>query len=120
LIDTAFAEPVVAELAALLRIKRPIVAMLIRHAEQLAGLLQTQALEYVVCHADIHGGNILIDTHGRLYIVDWDTLILAPKEHDLMFVGAGIDNIWPSAREQALFYRAMAQRISRSTASNCC
>ncbi|MDQ2996735.1 MAG: aminoglycoside phosphotransferase family protein, partial [Chloroflexota bacterium] len=40
-----------------------------------------------------------------LFIVDWDTLILAPKERDLMFVGAGIDAVWRSERERALFYQ---------------
>jgi spectinomycin phosphotransferase len=103
--DTAFAEPVAAQLTALLRAKRMVIDRLILRAEQLASVLQPQALECVVCHADIHGGNILIDATAALYIVDWDTLILAPKERDLMFVGAGIDDVWPSAREQALFYQ---------------
>ena len=103
--DTAFAEPVAAQLTALLRAKRAIVDELVLRAEQLAARLQTRSLEYVLCHADIHAGNILIDADGTLYIVDWDTLILAPKERDLMFFGAGIDNVWPSAREQALFYQ---------------
>jgi len=59
----------------------------------------------VLCHADIHAWNLLIDANATLYIVDWDTLILAPKERDLMFVGAGLDKLWPSAREEALFYQ---------------
>ncbi|MDQ2999273.1 MAG: phosphotransferase, partial [Chloroflexota bacterium] len=102
--DSAFAEPVAAQLTALLRAKRPIIDELIQRAEQLASLLQNRSLEYVVCHADIHAGNILIDG-DTLFIVDWDTLILAPKERDLMFVGAGIDAVWRSAREQGLFYQ---------------
>ena len=77
--DTVFAEPVAAQLTALLRAKRAIIAELIQRAEQLASLLQKRSLEYVLCHADIHAGNILIDANAALYIVDWDTLILAPK-----------------------------------------
>jgi spectinomycin phosphotransferase len=103
--DTAFAEPVAAQLASFLRAKRAIVDDLIQRAEQLGNVLQTHWLEFVVCHADIHAGNLLIDASARLYIVDWDTLILAPKERDLMFIGAGIDDVWPSAREHALFYQ---------------
>jgi spectinomycin phosphotransferase len=103
--DGAYAEPAAAALAALLRAKRPIIDALVLRAEQLADQLQSRELEYVLCHADIHGGNVLIDPAGRLYIVDWDTLILAPKERDLMFIGAGIDDIWPGAREHALFYQ---------------
>jgi spectinomycin phosphotransferase len=107
--DTAFAEPVAAQLAALLREKRAVIDDLIQRAEQRASLLQTRSLEYVVCHADIHAANLLIDANDSLYIVDWDTLILAPKERDLMFVGAGIDNVWRSAREHALFYQGYGE-----------
>jgi hypothetical protein len=42
-----------------------------------------------LCHSDIHAGNILIDVNDDFYIVDWDNPILAPKEHDLMFIGGG-------------------------------
>ena len=103
--DTAFVDPVAAQLTALLRAKRAIVDALVLRAEQLAAQLQTRPLEYVLCHADIHAWNLLIDANATLYIVDWDTLILAPKERDLMFVGAGLDKLWPSAREEALFYQ---------------
>ena len=44
---------------------------------------------FVLCHSDIHGGNILIADTGELYVVDWDDPILAPKERDLMFIGGG-------------------------------
>ena len=30
-----------------------------------------------------------MDPQGRLFIVDWDTLVHAPKERDLMFIGGG-------------------------------
>jgi spectinomycin phosphotransferase len=36
--------------------------------------------------------------------VDWDAPLLTPKERDLMFIGGGIDNIWKSQRDIALFY----------------
>ena len=52
--------------------------------------LQTQAQDWVVCHADLHNGNSLIAKDGALYIVDWDTAMLAPPERDLMFVGSGL------------------------------
>ncbi|MEU4681103.1 aminoglycoside phosphotransferase family protein [Micromonospora sp. NPDC023737] len=41
---------------------------------------------YVVCHADIHPGNLIADGDGPLHVVDWDAPILAPRERDLMFV----------------------------------
>lgn len=41
---------------------------------------------HVICHADIHPGNLIADGDGPLHVVDWDAPILAPHERDLMFV----------------------------------
>lgn len=99
-----FADPLAAELAAFLREKGEETAVLINRAEQLARALQAQPPEFVLCHADIHGWNMLIDD-DTLYIVDWDTLIFAPKERDLMFVGSGLGgNGHTLQEEEALFY----------------
>lgn len=52
----------------------------------------------------------MVDKEGALYIIDWDTLIFAPKERDLMFIGAGI---WDSGRlpaeEESIFYKGYGQ-----------
>ena len=74
---------------------------LVERAEKLAITLQKQSPEYILCHADIHGWNLMIDKEGALYIVDWDTLIFAPKERDLMFIGADIWNSGRTASEEA-------------------
>ncbi len=103
--STSFADPISAKLADLMRSEQDVVSRLVRRAEELATELQSRSLDFVVCHADIHGGNVLLDDSGKLYVVDWDTLILAPKERDLMFVGAGIGKGWNTPRESALFYR---------------
>lgn len=48
---------------------------------------------------------MLVDQNNHLYLIDWDTLILAPKERDLMFIGAGIWNSgYTPTEEEALFY----------------
>ena len=100
-----FDEPVAARLAELLRAQGAVVTELVERAEQLADVLCDRTVEQVLCHADLHAYNVLLDEHAALYIVDWDTLTLAPKEHDLMFVGGGIGGVWNSAREEALFYQ---------------
>lgn len=43
-------------------------------------------------------------TNGTLYIIDWDQPIMAPKERDLMFIGAGVGNVWNTKHEEDLFY----------------
>ncbi|MCP3783831.1 aminoglycoside phosphotransferase family protein [Micromonospora sp. A3M-1-15] len=42
--------------------------------------------QHVICHADIHPGNLIADGDGPLHVVDWDAPILAPRERDLMFI----------------------------------
>ncbi|MDE2856414.1 MAG: aminoglycoside phosphotransferase family protein [Chloroflexota bacterium] len=51
----------------------------------LASRLKARDHEHVICHADIHPANIMVDAAGAIHIVDWDEVILAPKERDLMF-----------------------------------
>jgi spectinomycin phosphotransferase len=108
--DTQFADPVAAELAAFLRQNKHEIHALIRRAEHLAALLESQADPFTLCHADIHAGNVLIDTEGHLYVVDWDTLNLALRERDLMYVGGGqFLNKRSPEEEERLFYQGYGQ-----------
>ncbi len=101
-----FDEPVAAATAALLREKRDVIDDLAGRAERYAKALQQRALPLVVCHGDLHAGNFHLTGDGRLTIVDWDDPVLAPKERDLMFAGAGLMGGWRSPEEEvALFYR---------------
>jgi spectinomycin phosphotransferase len=45
---------------------------------------QAHTYEFVVCHADIHPFNIMATSWG-LVMLDWDGIMLAPRERDLMF-----------------------------------
>jgi len=79
---------------------------IIKRAEILAINLNNQTMKFVVCHSDLHAGNILIGKDGRFYIVDWDTLSMAPRERDLMYIGGGLMNNDRSPKEEeALFYQ---------------
>src|SRR4051794_24640950 len=58
----------------------------------------------VLCHADTPRGNILVEPAGGLGVVDWDGVVLAPPERDLMFVIDGVTAGPPvTPRQQALF-----------------
>ncbi|RQO42110.1 aminoglycoside phosphotransferase [Variovorax sp. KBW07] len=74
-------------------------------SEQLASILLERSLPLVLCHSDIHAGNVLVGDNDSLCVIDWDTLILAPKERDLMFIGGGVGNVWNQPQEEALFYK---------------
>lgn len=84
------ADPVAAEVLSLLRTRRNVIRALIARTEQLAATLQAQSMAFVVCHSDLHAGNLHVAGDGALFIVDWDNPLLAPKERDLMYPGAGL------------------------------
>jgi spectinomycin phosphotransferase len=103
-------DPVALELAAFLRRRRVEILDLVRRAEQLADSLAAEFLPFVLCHADIHGSNVLVNGRNALYIVDWDNPMLAPKERDLMFIGGAQGFVGYTAQaEEALFYRGYGQ-----------
>ncbi|MHB1293807.1 MAG: phosphotransferase [Anaerolineae bacterium] len=83
----AWSDPAAAEAAAFLRPRREEALDLATRAEGYARQLAAEPPPYVVCHSDAHAGNLLVDPHGRLYLVDWDEPIQAAKERDLMFIG---------------------------------
>ncbi len=89
-------------LAELLRSRKQELEHMIGRATALAGGLRRRDEEpFVICHADLHKWNILSGPEGEVYAVDWDSLKLAPKECDLMFIGG---NIGGAAVEEASFY----------------
>ncbi|WP_158292752.1 MULTISPECIES: aminoglycoside phosphotransferase family protein [Kribbella] len=51
--------------------------------ERLQSAVRGLPQRFVVCHADLAGDNLLVDEHGRLSALDWDSAMLAPAECDL-------------------------------------
>jgi spectinomycin phosphotransferase len=72
----------------------------------------------VICHADPHHGNLLLDERGGVRLVDWDDAILAPREADLIFVIGGVYSFGPitPADERSFFdgYTAASGGVTRS------
>lgn len=99
-----FADPIEEELAAFWLARRAEIETLVERAEVLGQRLRVSAPPMVLCHADIHTWNLLIDTGGKLWMVDWDETVLAPKERDLMFVVGGIGRDLVKPHEEAWFF----------------
>jgi uncharacterized protein involved in tolerance to divalent cations len=51
----------------------------------LAHTLATMQHPMVLCHTDIHGYNVVINTDDVPVLIDWEGMMVAPAEHDLMF-----------------------------------
>jgi len=79
------------------------IARIVRRTQELGRLAQAQSLPYVLCHADIHTANVLLDRVGQLHIVDWDGTLFAPKERDLMFVVGGREADSPDSESEHAF-----------------
>ena len=97
-------DEVARELQKFMKQNKLIIQRLVDRAEQLGQQIQTSS-PFVLCHADIHGGNVLIDKNDNIFIVDWGEPIMAPKERDLMFIGGGVANVWNKSEEEKLFYK---------------
>lgn len=83
---------------------RVAILALAERALALGDALRRRALPLVPCHADMHTGNLIIDLDERLWVIDWDEVVMAPKERDLMFaVGGGISTKLVSPNATARF-----------------
>jgi spectinomycin phosphotransferase len=100
-----FNDPIAAQLAAFMRRHSAEISHLVEHTEQLAASMHARARPWVLCHGDIHPGNLLLPSSDptALYIVDWDNPIYAPRERDLALVGGTY--AWRRAEDMALFYQ---------------
>lgn len=95
-------DAVTREFKRLLQQQRSAIECLLSGAHELGERLRLAPPPNVLCHGDIHAGNVLL-FNGRLFIVDWDTLLLAPPERDLMFIGGGVGGCWNKPQEAEWF-----------------
>jgi spectinomycin phosphotransferase len=69
---------------------REMIHYLVERADALGAELQREDARLVLCHADMHTWNVMVQENGQFWLVDWDETMLALKERDLMFVIGGI------------------------------
>lgn len=98
-------EPVSAKLIALWQTKREDIQLILARAEKLSRGLGKRIPGKVICHGNFQAENIISTEKGNAAIVNWNTLVFAPKERDLMFVGG--DAAKP--REETWFYQGYGE-----------
>jgi spectinomycin phosphotransferase len=65
---------------------RPAILSTLAALERLADELRRRTFPQVICHADLHPGNLLRDRGGQVFVIDWEDVMVAPKERDFIFV----------------------------------
>ena len=86
----AGADALVSELAACWQAHRAAIHTLVERVDALGRRLRRSAAPPVLCHADLHTSNILVDSAQQLWLADWDYTGLALKERDLLFLVGGV------------------------------
>ena len=88
--------------------QQPTIHTIIASLEKLAGALQRQSGPQVICHADLHPSNMIRGQANQVFVIDWDDVMLAPKERDFIFVGDARAN--PSTElDAAPFFQGYGQ-----------
>ncbi len=88
---------------------QPTIHTLLTAMEKLANILQGQVLPYVICHADLHANNVLRDPDNHMFVIDWDDVMLAPKERDFIFVREVPANDGSTRQKPAPFFQGYGQ-----------
>jgi spectinomycin phosphotransferase len=100
------ADGLVAEARALVWPQRVVLLGMQQRLQALGDAVRSRPKELVLCHGDLRGDNLLADRAGRVWLVDWDGPVLAPRERDLVgFTGRGF------AAFVAGYQRAAGHRI---------
>jgi spectinomycin phosphotransferase len=108
-----FADPVAGKVVEIMRTRRSVIEHMLNRGDLLAQALQARVLDFVLCHADLHAGNLHLTPQGDLYIVDWDAPMFAPKEHDLLLIGGA--RPWDGTHIRAMFYEGYSGGEDRAS-----
>lgn len=110
-LDQSDLDPAARDLAAFWRAHEAEIDLVMARAAELGERVRQQERPFVLCHADIHVGNVMLHPDGRVFIVDWDQPIFAPKERDLVFIiGATLGHLTVGPRESDLFLQGYENR----------
>jgi spectinomycin phosphotransferase len=104
-----FTDPLDHEFAALWSSHLSQILTLVNRVDSIGPRLRDTTPTMVLCHADLHSRNVLVEKDGNWWLVDWDEPVLAPKERDLMFVVGGIARRLIQPHQTEAFFRGYGE-----------
>lgn len=107
--EQAFPNDMAGELATFWLANHDTIRLLVDRADALGRQLRNSSAPGVLCHADMHTWNVLLDREQQLWLIDWDETVLARKERDLMFVVGGIGGDGVGPQETATFLQGYGE-----------
>jgi spectinomycin phosphotransferase len=88
--DIGGADPLTATARELVWPQRAALLAMLERVRSLGDAARSTGAARVLCHGDLIVDNLLLDRGGRLWVVDWEAAVLAPRELDLaLFTGEG-------------------------------
>jgi spectinomycin phosphotransferase len=67
------------------RAKAPMILDMFERCDELADAVRAADNPWVVTHGQMHPGNIVRTEDDNLLLVDWDTVVVAPRERDMVW-----------------------------------
>ncbi len=107
--EPSIGSPAGERLRAVLLEQRGRIGQMLEWAEELGARLRVKPFARVLCHADIHAANLLVADDARIYLVDWDGPMLAPRERDLLFVISGGITRGVEPQEEGWFFEGYGE-----------
>jgi spectinomycin phosphotransferase len=104
-----FSDDIERATALLWREKKPEIEQVLARTVELGHMLQAKQLPEILCHADIHTANMLVNTKGGLHVVDWNQVMIAPKERDLMFIVESVADVGILNEQERMFFDGYGQ-----------
>jgi spectinomycin phosphotransferase len=107
-IDNALAAPkdsIARELSESWAAHREQIRTIVERADSIGARLRDLSPSAVLCHADLHTRNVLVEPNGEWWLIDWDEAVIAPRERDLMFVMRGIVRGFVEPHQTRAFFR---------------
>jgi len=79
--------------------KKDLIYCLLDNVRNLLEFVKKDKQDWVLCHGDLWGGNMIISSN-ELYLIDWESAIVAPREYDIVgYVGKDFGSFFSSYKK---------------------